>query len=162
MNFDITQILMFAIPAIVAINFHEAAHGYVANYFGDDTAKRAGRLTLNPVKHVDPFGTIILPLILFLSSGGRIIFGYAKPVPVNFSQLKNPRWNMLLVAFAGPAMNIVLAVVSAILLRIALSAGGIDNTVLTDLLKRSIGVNPLLAIFNMLPVPPLDGSTVMP
>ncbi len=161
MNFDITQILMFAIPAIVAITFHEAAHGYVANYFGDDTAKKAGRLTLNPVKHVDPFGTIILPLILFLSSGGRIIFGYAKPVPVNFSQLKNPRWNMLLVAFAGPAMNIVLAVVSAILLRIAFSAGGIDNTVLTDLLKRSIGLNALLAIFNMLPVPPLDGSKVI-
>src|SRR5215470_9270162 len=158
MNFDVTEILLFIIPAIVAITFHEAAHGFTAYYFGDPTAKDAGRLTLNPIKHVDPFGTVILPVLLLLSSGGRLMFGYAKPVPVNFNHLRNPRWNMILVAFAGPGMNILLALVSAVLLRFAFNANGDQGSMITSLLNRSVELNAILAVFNLLPIPPLDGS----
>ena len=161
MNFDVAEILLFIIPAIVAITFHEAAHGFTAYYFGDPTAKNAGRLTLNPVKHVDAFGTVILPLMLLLSSGGRIMFGYAKPVPVDFNRLRNPRWNMILVAFAGPGMNIVLALVSAFLLRIAFTQNVDHESMTALLLNRSIQLNAILAVFNLVPIPPLDGSKVL-
>src|SRR4029079_16669662 len=107
------DITTWVLPIIFAVTFHEAAHGFVAYRFGDDTAARAGRLTLNPLSHVDPFGTILLPLVLFISSG--FLFGYAKPVPVNFGRLHHPRRDMVLVALAGPVMNIVLALVSALL-----------------------------------------------
>ena len=161
MNFDVAEILLFIIPAIVAITFHEAAHGFTAYYFGDPTAKNAGRLTLNPVKHVDAFGTVILPLMLLLSSGGRIMFGYAKPVPVDFNRLRNPRWNMILVAFAGPGMNIALALVSAFILRIALTQNVDHESMTALLLNRSIQLNAILAVFNLVPIPPLDGSKVL-
>src|SRR5882672_5252682 len=109
MNADlINQILIFAVPVILAITLHEAAHGYVALHFGDTTARDAGRVTLNPLKHIDPVGTIILPILLLWSSGGRFVFGFAKPVPVKFGELRNPRWNMIWVAIAGPAMNMLL------------------------------------------------------
>jgi len=161
MNFDVAEILLFIIPAIVAITFHEAAHGFTAYYFGDPTAKNAGRLTLNPIKHVDAFGTVILPLLLLLTSGGRIMFGYAKPVPVDFNRLRNPRWNMILVAFAGPGMNIVLALVSAFLLRIAFTQNVDHESMAALLLSRSIQLNAILAVFNLVPIPPLDGSKVL-
>jgi Zn-dependent protease len=151
------RLVLFAIPIIIAITFHEAAHGFVARHFGDDTAEKAGRITLNPLKHIDPFGTVILPLLLYLFAG--FTFGYAKPVPVNFRQLRNPRWDMIWVAAAGPGMNLLLAFVSAMLLRFA--AGGSGQSFITAMLLVSIQLNLILAIFNLLPLPPLDGSKVV-
>jgi len=157
----LNDILMFAIPVILAITLHEAAHGYVALHFGDTTARDAGRVTLNPLKHVDPFGTIMLPLLLIISNAG-FIFGYAKPVPVKFGELRNPRWDMIWVAIAGPAMNVLLAIVSVLLLRLLLSSTGVAGIdVVLNLLLRSAQLNIVLAVFNMLPLPPLDGSKVL-
>ena len=153
------DILLLAIPVIIAITFHEAAHGYVALHFGDSTAKDAGRVTLNPLKHVDPFGTILLPAVLYFTAG--FLFGYAKPVPVKFGQLRNPRWDMIWVAIAGPAMNIALAIVSAILLRIVITQGLTENSPVVQVLVSSVQLNAILAVFNMLPMPPLDGSKVV-
>ena len=157
---SLSQILLYAIPVILAVTFHEAAHGFVALYFGDETAKNAGRLTLNPFKHVDLFGTIILPLLLIISNAG-FIFGYAKPVPVNFAGLRNPRWDMVWVAAAGPAMNMVLALISAVSLYGAGAIDGDNAALFGNLLLFSIQLNVMLAIFNMLPLPPLDGSKVI-
>jgi Zn-dependent protease len=156
----LNDIVMFAIPVILAITFHEAAHGFVALHFGDTTARDEGRVTLNPLKHVDPVGTILIPAVLILTNAG-FLFGYAKPVPVKFGQLRNPRWDMIWVAIAGPAMNILLAVVSAILLRIALTQGQDADSTFVRLLMASIQLNAILAVFNMLPLPPLDGSKVL-
>ena len=158
MNF--LEIALLAVPIVLAVTFHEAAHGFVALYCGDDTARQAGRLTLNPLKHVDPFGTIILPLLLIVSHAG-FLFGYAKPVPVNFAALKNPRWDMLLVAAAGPLMNIALALVSAALLYGIGSPSSQSESLLTNVILLSVQLNIVLAIFNMLPLPPLDGSKVV-
>jgi len=152
------QIVLLVIPVIVAITFHEAAHGYVALHFGDSTAKDEGRVTLNPLKHVDPFGTVILPAVLYFTAG--FLFGYAKPVPVKFGQLRNPRWDMIWVAIAGPAMNIALAIISAILL-VLFTQGINDDSVFANVLMRSLSLNAILAVFNMLPLPPLDGSKVV-
>jgi Zn-dependent protease len=160
MNLELlNNILLLAIPVIIAITFHEAAHGYVALHFGDSTAKDAGRVTLNPLKHVDPFGTILLPALLYFTAG--FLFGYAKPVPVKFGQLRNPRWDMIWVAIAGPAMNITLAIVSAIGLRIVLTQGLTEDSPIVQVLVSSVQLNAILAVFNMLPVPPLDGSKVV-
>lgn len=154
------EIAILAIPIILAVTFHEAAHGFVALYCGDDTAKRAGRLTLNPLKHVDLFGTIILPLLLILSHAG-FLFGYAKPVPVNFGALRSPRRDMLLVAAAGPLMNIVLALLSAaVIYGTAATARG-EPGLAQEAVLLSVQLNIVLAIFNMLPLPPLDGSKVL-
>lgn len=148
-----------ALPVLIAITFHEAAHGFVAWRLGDDTAYRLGRVTFNPLKHIDLFGTILLPALLILS-GARFLFGYAKPVPVRFDRLRNRRRDMVLVAAAGPATNLVLALISALLVHgaVRLPAGAQDWT-LTALLT-SIYLNVLLAVFNMLPLPPLDGGRV--
>jgi len=154
-----TEIAVFALCAILAITFHEAAHGFVALHFGDPTAKNAGRVTLNPIKHIDLFGTIILPVLLFVSAG--FIFGYAKPVPVNYSALKNPRWDMIWVAAAGPAMNVMLAIVSAILITGIGVLDGENAALIGNALLLSIELNLILAVFNMLPLPPLDGSKVI-
>src|SRR5262245_10281922 len=159
MNLEVlNEIVLLAIPVIVAITFHEAAHGFVALHFGDSTAKDEGRVTLNPLKHIDPFGTILLPALLYFTAG--FLFGYAKPVPVKFGQLRNPRWDMIWVAIAGPAMNIALAIVSAILL-VLFTQGVNDDSGLADVLMRSVQLNAILAVFNMLPLPPLDGSKVV-
>jgi Zn-dependent protease len=157
---SLSQILFYAIPVVLAVTFHEAAHGFVALYFGDQTAKLAGRVTLNPIKHVDLFGTIILPLLLIIANAG-FIFGYAKPVPVNFAALRNPRWDMLWVAAAGPAMNMFLALVSALSLYAVGALDGENAALAGNLLLFSIQLNIVLAIFNMLPLPPLDGSKVI-
>ena len=160
MDIDIFyNLILLVIPVIVAITFHEAAHGYVALHFGDSTAKDEGRVTLNPIKHIDPFGTVLLPAVLYFTAG--FLFGYAKPVPVKFGNLRNPRWDMIWVAIAGPAMNITLAVISAILLRIMLTQGQTSDSPFVQVLMSSVYLNAILAVFNMLPLPPLDGSKVL-
>jgi Zn-dependent protease len=148
------------VPLLLAITLHEAAHGYAARLFGDNTAWALGRVTLNPFKHVDPFGTVILPAMLLLFRS-PILFGYAKPVPVNFGALNNPRRDMVWVALAGPGVNIALAIVSALLLHAALLAPQPAAGWLTENLVNSIIINAVLAVFNMLPLPPLDGGRVL-
>src|SRR5579863_2530388 len=139
------------LPIIFAVTFHEAAHGFVAYRFGDDTAARAGRLTLNPLKHVDPFGTVLLPALLFMASG--FLFGYAKPVPVNFGRLRHPRWDTVLVALAGPATNVLLAIVSALLVYLVFMLPGSAAEWAIENIRNSIAINLLLCVFNMLPIP---------
>jgi Zn-dependent protease len=153
------NIVLYAVPVIIAITLHEAAHGFVARHFGDDTAARAGRVTLNPLKHIDPFGTIILPAFLLLSKTG-FVFGYAKPVPVNFGALRHPKRDMIWVAGAGPAMNILLAIISVALLGIVVHQAGTPPQWLTVLLWSSVEINLVLAVLNLWPIPPLDGSKV--
>ena len=153
------QIALVAIPIIVAITLHEAAHGYAARHFGDDTAARAGRISLNPLRHVDLFGTIVLPGLLLLSHTG-FVFGYAKPVPVNFSALRNPKRDMVWVAAAGPGMNILLALVSVLALFVTLQFGGTAHKTALEFFWTSVEINLVLAVFNLLPVPPLDGGRV--
>ena len=160
---EVALLLAIIVPSII---LHEVSHGVVALRFGDDTAKRRGRLTLNPVAHVDPFGTLLLPLLLALSGFG--VIGYAKPVPVNRRKLRHPRNDSVWVALAGPATNIAIALVAAVVVRILGGAGGAD---LDDDRVVSIGaaevayiagvINLLLAAFNLLPLPPLDGSAVV-
>ena len=155
------QVSVWTLPVLIAVTLHEAAHGWVAWKLGDDTAYRMGRVTFNPFRHIDLFMTVLLPAMLLLLSGGRMMFGAAKPVPVNFGRLYNPRRDMILVAAAGPGSNLVLALASAALLHgvelmpVDLQRWTFDN------LHNSILVNCLLAVFNMLPVPPLDGSRVV-
>jgi len=153
------QASTWVLPVVFAVTFHEAAHGFVAYHFGDDTAWRAGRVTFNPFKHVDPFGTIILPAMLILVRS-PFLFGYAKPVPVNFRRLNHPRRNMVWVALAGPGTNILLAIVSSLL---AYGLGLMPPGAAVwarDNLGNSILINVVLCVFNMLPLPPLDGGRV--
>jgi Zn-dependent protease len=153
------RISVMALPILLAITLHEAAHGYVANYFGDSTAKRLGRLSLNPIKHIDPFGTIILPAALFFIGG--FIFGYAKPVPVTTQNLRNPKRDMVWVALAGPAANIFLALMGGVLLLLLPIIPGFAHDWFANNLMFMIFFNFLIALFNMLPLPPLDGGRVV-
>ena len=149
---------IWAVPVLLAITFHEAAHGYVAYWLGDDTAKRAGRLSFNPIAHIDLFGTVILPLLLLYMGG--FIFGYAKPVPVNPNNLRKPRRDMVLVAAAGPGANIVLAIAGALMMPLALVLPEFLGIWLSKNIANLILLNCLLAVLNMLPLPPLDGGKV--
>jgi Zn-dependent protease len=150
---------VWALPILIAIPLHEAAHGFAAWRLGDDTAYRLGRVTLNPLRHVDPVGTILLPIMLLLAHSS-FLFGYAKPVPVNFQRLNHPRRDMVLVAAAGPAMNILLAVISAGLIHLAYVLPDSASQWAGETLVRSILLNLILAVFNMIPMPPLDGGRV--
>lgn len=160
----LTTLSIWALPTIFAIILHEVMHGFVALRFGDDTALRAGRLTLNPLSHVDPFGTIIMPAaLLFLHLP---VFGYAKPVPVNFARLRNPRWGMMIVAAAGPLTNIALAILSSLGMRVAVRFWGAPWAAAIVLpiylmLQASVWINIILAIFNLFPLLPLDGGRVV-
>jgi Zn-dependent protease len=148
----------WVVPVIFAVTLHEAAHGFVALRFGDDTALRAGRVSLNPLNHIDPFGTVLLPLLLMLTSG--FMFGYAKPVPVNFGRLKPARFGMVLVALAGPMTNVLLAIVSSLLFfGVGLVPQGGQEFIARNLVN-SLQINAVLCVFNLLPLPPLDGGRV--
>jgi Zn-dependent protease len=155
----IQTITIAAIPILFAITLHEAAHGYVARYFGDNTAYLQGRISLNPLRHIDPVGTVLLPLMTLILGG--ILFGWAKPVPVNFSALRNPKKDMLWVALAGPASNMVMALAWAILFKF--SAAAPDNYFAEPLMGMAvvgIKINVILIVLNLLPLPPLDGGRI--
>lgn len=155
----IQTVCIAALPIVFAITLHEAAHGYVARYFGDLTAARAGRISLNPLRHIDPFGTVILPLLSLLLGG--ILFGWAKPVPVNFGALRHPKKNMLWVALAGPASNLCMALGWALLYKLALlNSDSYFAEPLQQMAQVGININVVLMVLNLLPLPPLDGGRV--
>ena len=167
-NVAVVQFILMILPLIVAVVLHELAHGYVADRMGDPTARLAGRLTLNPIKHLDVFGSFLLPAALRLS-GSPVIFGYAKPVPVNFANLRNVRKGTLLVASAGVLTNMILAVVSALLFQMisktealwAQTQMALPAVIVLQLLTYSVIINCVLALFNLIPIPPLDGSRIV-
>ncbi|MCH9798910.1 MAG: site-2 protease family protein [Methylophilaceae bacterium] len=154
----IQKITVSAIPIIFAITVHEASHGYAAKHFGDLTAEKMGRITLNPIKHIDPIGTILLPALTLMLGG--ILFGWAKPVPVNFANLNNPKKDMLWVAAAGPASNFIMAIFWVLVLKYSASAPEVAAFFLLEMSKVGIMINLVLMVLNLLPLPPLDGGRI--
>lgn len=156
----IQTVLIYALPVLFAITVHEAAHGYAARYFGDNTAHMLGRITLNPLKHIDPVGTILMPLMLYFATSGAFLFGYAKPVPVQFGNLRNPKRDMIWVALAGPASNFFQAIFWAIVL-VVLVTQGVQERFFVEMARAGILVNLVMWAFNLFPLPPLDGGRIL-
>jgi Zn-dependent protease len=160
-NIDTLQtVLIYALPVLFAITVHEAAHGYVARYLGDNTAYAMGRVTLNPFKHIDLIGTVLMPLMLYFATSGAFVFGYAKPVPVNFGQLRHPKRDMVWVALAGPASNFIQAIFWAIAFTLLVGAG-VNERFFLEMCKGGVLVNLVMWAFNLFPLPPLDGGRVL-
>ena len=161
MNF-IQTLAISALPVIFAITLHEAAHGYAARHFGDNTAWQMGRISLNPLRHVDLVGTILVPALILLLSAGGLLFGWAKPVPVNFGNLRRPKQDMLWVAAAGPAANLVMALAWALVLKLTIGGPEIGySEALKEMARVGIGINGVLMVLNLLPLPPLDGGRIV-
>ncbi|MBS1172490.1 MAG: peptidase [Proteobacteria bacterium] len=161
----ISDLAIWALPVIFAITLHEAAHGYVARHFGDPTAYLAGRISLNPLRHVDPVGTLLVPAVILalskIAGGGGILFGWAKPVPVDFSRLRNPKKDMFWVAAAGPGANLFMALLWAILLKVVLTLpDSAYSTPLREMSQAGLQINAVLMLLNLLPIPPLDGGRI--
>jgi Zn-dependent protease len=156
----IQTIAIYALPVIFAITVHEAAHGYVARYFGDNTAWVLGRVTLNPIKHIDLVGTILMPVLLYVATAGSFLFGYAKPVPVRFGNLRKPKQHMIWVALAGPGANFLQALLWGVLLYLANGAGVTERFVL-EMCRAGMLVNVVMFVFNLFPLPPLDGGRIL-
>ena len=155
----IQTVALFAIPMIFAITLHEAAHGYVAKYFGDYTAYQAGRISLNPINHIDPVGTVLIPVALVVFTAGQFVFGWAKPVPVNFGNLRDPKRDMLWVAAAGPGANLFMALCWALILKIVVELpGNYFSSPLQQMAQGGVLINLGLMVLNLIPIPPLDGS----
>lgn len=166
MDAFVTTLTIWALPVIFAITLHEAAHGYAARHFGDPTADQAGRISLNPLRHIDPVGTLLVPGVILavsaLAGAGGMLFGWAKPVPVNFSRLRHPKADMLWVAAAGPGANLAMALGWALLLRLAMGLPESDYTVpMMRMADAGIQINGILMLLNLLPLPPLDGGRIM-
>lgn len=156
----VQTVLIYALPVLFAITVHEAAHGYVARALGDNTAYAAGRVTLNPFNHIDPMGTILMPLLLYFATSGAFLFGYAKPVPVNFGALRHPKRDMVWVALAGPASNFIQAILWAIAFTV-LAGSGVQERFFMEMCKAGVLVNLVMWAFNLFPLPPLDGGRVL-
>ena len=156
----IQTVLIYALPVLFAITVHEAAHGYAARHFGDNTAYVLGRITLNPLKHIDPIGTILMPLMLYFATSGAFLFGYAKPVPVRFGNLRNPKRDMIWVALAGPGANLVQAVIWGVLLY-ALVGTDMTEPFFVKMCQGGMLVNVVMFAFNLFPLPPLDGGRIL-
>ena len=156
----VQTVLVYALPVLFAITIHEAAHGYVARYLGDNTAYMMGRVTLNPIKHIDPMGTILMPLMLYFATSGAFLFGYAKPVPVNFGQLRRPKRDMIWVSLAGPASNFIQAIAWAVLYAL-LFGFDVREQFFLDMAKAGVLVNLVMWAFNLFPLPPLDGGRIL-
>ncbi|MES2281197.1 MAG: site-2 protease family protein [Pseudomonadota bacterium] len=156
----IQTVAIYALPVLFAITIHEAAHGYVARYFGDNTAWSMGRVTLNPIKHIDPLGTIAMPLLLYFATSGAFLFGYAKPVPVNFGNLRHPKRDMIWVALAGPASNFIQAILWALAL-VVMVALGLQEEFFIKMAQAGALVNLVMWAFNLFPLPPLDGGRIL-
>ena len=156
----VQTVLIYALPVLFAITIHEAAHGYVARYLGDNTAYMRGRVTLNPIRHIDPMGTILMPLLLYFATAGAFLFGYAKPVPVNFARLRHPKRDMVWVALAGPASNFVQALLWAIGYTV-LVGSDLNERFFLEMCKAGVLVNLVMWAFNLFPLPPLDGGRIL-
>ena len=156
----IQTIAIYALPVLFAITVHEAAHGYVARRLGDDTAAMLGRVTLNPIKHIDPIGTVLMPALLYMATGGSFMFGYAKPVPVIFRRLRNPKRDMVWVALAGPAANLLQALLWLIVFYL-LAGMGVTGSFFLKMCQAGLVVNAAMFAFNLFPLPPLDGGRIL-
>ena len=160
MGLSLETIVLWVVPVVFAITLHEAAHGYVARHFGDHTAEALGRITLNPLRHIDPIGTVVVPAMLYVTAGPQFVFGWAKPVPVNFGNLQHPKRDMLWVAAAGPFANFAMAFVWTLVLKLAVLDGTITSEGLVRMAQIGISVNLVLMALNLLPIPPLDGGRI--
>ena len=160
MNDLIQTVAVYALPVLFAITLHEAAHAYAAKFFGDNTAYSMGRMSLNPIKHIDPFGTILIPILLYFATSGAFLFGYAKPVPINFGHLRKPKRDMAWVSLAGPAANFFMALLWTLTIY-ALALGGVQEEFFILMAKAGVLTNLVMFAFNLFPIPPLDGGRIL-